>query len=356
MGCCDGKICKLCGLVTLQVLLLVWAIAAVLFSALTVGTCEFLSIPLDNLSELPAEGDDTYTFTGKVGLFLVQEVDSAGYERCTEVPGYIYDSFSTFFRVAQLMGVVALTAGAVAAIVLILTFFMEMCCAVTGLQYGLGIIFLIACITQGLTFMTTGDGVCSGSGSGFECELSTSSIWSIVAIALYFIAMVQSFAAPFPKEKLCSKQACCKCCQKEEEEVHDDEKDVEAQEAALEPVDDNAAAAAAAAGVAGGAAAGAGVAVAVADDDEEQNEEDKLDNEEDAAAASTTGNDEDAVDMTVLDEDQKALDEEAAAATASAASAPTASAASAPTASAASAVSGSFKSATSVGVGDMKQG
>lgn len=313
-----------------------WALAAVLFSALTVGTCEFLSIPFSNLPE--AEDDGTYTPTGKIGLFTIQEVDSTGYERCTEMPGYLYDSFSTFFQVAQLMGVVALTAGAVAAILLVLTFFMQMCCAVTGLQYGLGIIFLIACCTQGLTFMSIGDGACAS----FECAISMSSIWSIVAIVLYFIAMVQSFAAPFPTEKLCSKQACCKCCQKKEKEVHEEEKDVEAQEAAPkaapEPVDDNAAAAAAAAGVAGGAAAGAGVAVAVAadDDEEEQKEEDKLDNEEDAAAAaaSTTGNDKDAVDMTVLDEDQKALDEEAAAA-------------------ASSSADDVFKSATSVGVGDI---
>jgi len=318
-----GKACKLCGLVALQLLLLLWSVAGVLFSALALGTCEFLSIPGADIPSNPDAGGAT--FTGLVGLFRIQERDAFGNSYCVETPGYVTDQFGIYFQVAQLMGVIALTIGGVATIVLLMTFLMEMCCLVTGLQYGLGIMFLVAAVAQGLTFMAIGDSACNNQPS---CSTSTSSFLSIVATCLYFIAMVQSFAAPFPKEKICSRETCCQCWKKkdndgsenaydEEEKVH--EEDIEAPPAAVSVVDDDAAAVAA--GVAAKGAAGAGVAAVVAADDDK---DDKMENEDDAsgeAAAAVEEGDEEAVDMTVLDEDNAALDreEEAAAATAAAA-------------------------------------
>ena len=283
------------------------------------GTCEFLSIPGAELPSNPNAGGAT--FTGLLGLFRIQERDPSGNSYCVETPGYITDQFGIYFQVAQLMGVIALTTGGVATIVLLMTFLMEMCCPVTGLQYGLGIMYIVAAVSQGLTFMSIGDSACSQS----MCTTSTSSIWSIVATCLYFIAMIQSFAAPFPKEKICSREACCQCCKKKEVDGSDDDQD-EADEKDIEaaPIDDNDAAALAA-GVAAGGAAGAGVAtVAVAGKDEENSKVDtNLDASEEeggettlgaTTAAMVEGDDEDeAVDMTVLDDDNAALDREEAA-------------------------------------------
>ena len=304
--------------------------AGVLFSALALGTCEFISIPGTDAPSNPDAGGAT--FTGLIGLFRIQERDALGNSYCVETPGYIMDQFGIYFQVAQLMGVVALTTGGVATIVLLMAFLMEMCCLINGLQYGLGIMFIVAAAAQGLTFMAIGDSACNNE---FSCLTSTSSIWSIVATCLYFIAMVQSFAAPFPKDKICSRETCCQCLKKKEnddsesaneEEEKVDGDDIEASPASV-PVDDDVddAAAAIAAGVAAGGAAGVGVAaVAAADDDKE----DKMENEDDvsgevavgaaAAAAAVVEGDEEALDMTVLDEDNAALDREEAAAAASA--------------------------------------
>ena len=303
----------------------------VLFSALALGTCEFLSIPGTDAPSNPDAGGAT--FTGLIGLFRIQERDALGNSYCVETPGYIMDQFGIYFQVAQLMGVVALTTGGVATIVLLMAFLMEMCCLVNGLQYGLGIMFIVAAAAQGLTFMAIGDSACNNE---FSCLTSTSSIWSIVATCLYFIAMVQSFAAPFPKDKICSRETCCQCLKKKEnddsesaneEEEKVDGDDIEASPASV-PVDDDVddAAAAIAAGVAAGGAAGVGVAAVAAADD---GKEDKMENEDDvsgevavgaatAAAAAVVEGDEEALDMTVLDEDNAALDREEAAAAASA--------------------------------------
>jgi hypothetical protein len=300
-----------------------------LFSALALGTCEFLSIPGTDVPSNPDAGGAT--FTGLIGLFRIQERDALGNSYCVETPGYIMDQFGIYFQVAQLMGVVALTTGGVATIVLLMAFLMEMCCLINGLQYGLGIMFIVAAAAQGLTFMAIGDSACNNE---FSCSTSTSSIWSIVATCLYFIAMVQSFAAPFPKDKICSRETCCQCFKKKEnddsesayeEEEKEDGDDIEASPAAV-PVDDDDAAIAA--GVAAGGAAGVGVAAVVAADDDK---EDKMENEDDvsgeeavgAAPASVAEGDEEALDMTVLDEDNAALDREEAAAAAASAQATT---------------------------------
>ena len=307
--------------------------AGVLFSALALGTCEFLSIPGTDAPSNPDAGGAT--FTGLIGLFRIQERDALGNSYCVETPGYIMDQFGIYFQVAQLMGVVALTTGGVATIVLLMAFLMEMCCLINGLQYGLGIMFIVAAAAQGLTFMAIGDSACNNE---FSCSTSTSSIWSIVATCLYFIAMVQSFAAPFPKDKICSRETCCQCLKKKEnddsesaneEEEKVDGDDIEASPASV-PVDDDVddAAAAIAAGVAAGGAAGVGVAAVAAADD---GKEDKMENEDDvsgevavgaataaAAAAAVVEGDEEALDMTVLDEDNAALDREEAAAAAAA--------------------------------------
>ena len=183
-----------------------------MFSALALGTCEFLSIPGTDAPSNPDAGGAT--FTGLIGLFRIQERDALGNSYCVETPGYIMDQFGIYFQVAQLMGVVALTTGGVATIVLLMAFLMEMCCLINGLQYGLGIMFIVAAAAQGLTFMAIGDSACNNE---FSCSTSTSSIWSIVATCLYFIAMVQSFAAPFPKDKICSRETCCQCLKKKRE-------------------------------------------------------------------------------------------------------------------------------------------
>ena len=316
-----------------RLLLLLWSVAGVLFSALALGTCEFLSIPGTVVPSNPDAGGAT--FTGLIGLFRIQERDALGNSYCVETPGYIMDQFGIYFQVAQLMGVVALTTGGVATIVLLMAFLMEMCCLINGLQYGLGIMFIVAAAAQGLTFMAIGDSACNNE---FNCSTSTSSIWSIVATCLYFIAMVQSFAAPFPKDKICSRETCCQCLKKKEnddsESAYEGEEkvdgdDIEASPAAI-PVDDDAAAIAA--GVAAGGAAGAGVAAVVAADDDK---EDKMENEDDisgeeavgagavTAAAAVGEGDEEALDMTVLDEDNAALDREEAAAAAASAQATT---------------------------------
>lgn len=247
------------------------------------------------------------------------------------------------------MGVVALTSGGVASIVLIVTFFMEMCCSVAGLQYGLGIMYLVAAAAQGLTFLVLGDDACNE----YSCTTSSSSIWSIVATSLYFIAMVQSFAAPFPKEKICGRAACCACCKKKEGEVAGKsaaEGDVEAQEAApTAPTADDDAAAAAAAGVAAGAGAAAVVSVA-ADDEEEK--EDKMADEEKVdgyGSATSTGV---PVEMSVLNEDINALDQEEEAAAAAAAASESTAGSAAEGGGAVSEDADVFKSATSMMVGD----
>ena len=302
----------------IRLLLLLWSVAGVLFSALAVGTCEFISIPGADISN-PDEGG--VTFTGLIGLFRIQEKDPSGNSYCVETPGYITDQFGIYFQVAQLMGVIALTSGGVATIVLLMTFLIEMCCPVTGLQYGLGIIYIVAAVSQGLTFMAIGDSACSQ----YVCSTSTSSIWSIVATSLYFIAMIQSFAAPFPKEKICSRETCCQCCKKKDDNSSDDDQEeVGGEDIEAAAVVDNDAALAA--GVAAGGAAGAGiVTVAVADKDKEDSKADNSDasREEDAETAlgATAGTatmvegdgEDEAVDMTVLDDDNAALDREEAA-------------------------------------------
>jgi hypothetical protein len=279
-------------------LLLLWSVAGVLFSALALGTCEFISIPEADITPNPDAGGAA--FTGLIGLIRIQERDASGNSYCVETPGYVTDKFGIYFQVAQLMGVVALTIGGVATIVLVCTFLMEMCCLVTGLQYGLGIMLIIAAMSQALTFMAIGDSACNQS----MCSTSTSSIWSIVATCLYFIAMIQSFAAPFPKEKICSRETCCQCCKKREDDGSDnnDDGEEEAEGKDLEAADDD----------------DNDKAAVAADGDEEG---DRIDEQNDAsgegepteATGSIAAGKEEAVDMTVLDEDNAALDREEAA-------------------------------------------
>mmetsp|Transcript_29744 Transcript_29744/g.60388 ORF Transcript_29744/g.60388 Transcript_29744/m.60388 type:complete len:268 (-) Transcript_29744:1969-2772(-) len=204
------------------------------------------------------------------------------------------------------MGVVGVTTGALCTLVIILTFFMEMCCATPGVQYALGIMYVIAAAAQGLTFLGVDTPKCNALG----CVISTTATWSILAVCLYFIALVHSFVVPFPNERICSTE-CCRscfpCCGKDEEEgeeedmvvEEEEEDDIEAQNDGEDDGSDGegddmakAAAAGTAAGVAGadggpnaagaavaGVAAGAavaGVAAAAAgggDDDDGENDE-----------------------------------------------------------------------------------
>ena len=330
-----------------RLLLLAFSLAGNFFSAWTLVDCRFLyADPTD--FPLPPQPDNsdgspivkTSKYTGYVGLYTVEREtaeftpsDSGGesysriYSECTPIRGDLIDKFDTKYRVAQLMGVAGLTTGALCTIVIVLTFLMEMCCATPGVQYGLGIMYFIAAATQGLTFLGLDTPRCNALG----CVISTTATWSILAVCLYFIALVHSFVVPFPRERICSTE-CCRSCfpccggkdeeegEEEEEDVmveeEEEEDDIEAQNDGEYSSDDEdgddmarAAAAGAAAGVYGadggggvdpsaaaavaGVAAGAavvGVAAAAAgggdDDEDDENVELKASVSADAAAAS----------------------------------------------------------------------
>ena len=212
-------------------------------------------------------------YTGYVGLFTAQTettetIESIpGYSntwtQCEEISGEIADELDLKFRLARLMGVIGLTCGGVASLVLIFNFCMEACCATPGVQYGLGVMYAVAVVTQGLTFL----GIDGRNCRDYGCVMSSSATWSILACCLYFIALVHAFIVPFPRERICSSEVCCSCCGNDKDEA-DEEMGEEAFEVQEEEDDDDdlgPAAVAGAVAVTGGAA----IAVASADDDDE---------------------------------------------------------------------------------------
>ena len=258
-----------------------FSLAGNFFSAWTLADCRFLyadptdfpSPPQPDAASGAATASTTTTtsrYTGYVGLYTIEEeiVESIDgsvariYARCASIPGDAVDEFDTKYKVGRLLGVAGLTTGGLGTIVLILTFFMEMCCATPGVQYALGVIYTIAAAAQGLTFLGVDTPKCERMG----CVISTTATWSILAVCLYFIALVHAFVVPFPETRICP------CCtkdaegdeEKEEVDYFVEEEDVEAQNgsSADDDEEDDAAsgeggaAAAAAAGI-GGAAAGA---------------------------------------------------------------------------------------------------
>ena len=183
------------------------------------------------------------------------------------------------YRIARLMGVIGLTCGGVASLVMLLNFCMEACCMTSGVQYGLGVMYAVAVVTQGLTFL----GIDGRNCREYGCVISSTATWSILACCLYFIAFVHAFTVPFPRERICSSEICCPCCGRDEDEGAEEEIMDEEAPAPLpeeEEGDDLAKAAVT------GAAAGAGGAVVIAATaDDNNNEEETFDDEEGGAAA-----------------------------------------------------------------------
>lgn len=279
-------------------LLLLWSLGGNFFSAWTLADCRFLYLSPLYLPTIPdAENGSSLRqtrYTGYVGLFTIQTettetIDSnPGYSstwtQCKEIPGEITDELDMKYRIAKLMGVIGLTCGGVASLVMLLNFCMEACCVTSGVQYGLGVMYTVAVVTQGLTFL----GIDGRNCREYGCVISSTATWSILACCLYFIALVHAFTVPFPRERICSSEVCCPCCGKDKDDKGDDEEggEEEMDEEAPAPLpeeeegDDLAKAAVA------GAAVGAGGAVVIAATaDDNNNEEETFADEEGGAAA-----------------------------------------------------------------------
>jgi len=271
-----GKACKICGLLGMQFLLLLWSLGGNFFSSWTLADCRFLYVDPVYLPTIPdAENGSslrTTKYTGYVGLFTIQTettetIESIpGYSntwtQCEEISGEITDELDMKFRIARLMGVVGLACGGVASLVMFFNFCMEACCATSGVQYALGVMYAVAVATQGLTFL----GIDGRNCRDYGCVISSSATWSILACCLYFIALVHAFTVPFPRERICSSEVCCPCCGNDKDEG---EEEVDEEEQPL-PEDDDDLAKAAVAGAAAGAGGAAIVAAAASDDNEEE--------------------------------------------------------------------------------------
>ena len=267
-------------------LLLLWSLGGNFFSAWTLADCRFLYVDSAYLPTIPDADNGSSLrktrYTGYVGLFTTQTettetIESIpGYSntwtQCEGISGEITDELDLKFRLASLMGVIGLTCGGVASLVLIFNFCMEACCATPGVQYGLGVMYAVAVATQGLTFL----GIDGRNCRDYGCVMSSSATWSILACCLYFIALVHAFIVPFPRERICSSEVCCPCCgnDKDEAEEEVDEEEFLVQEDDDDDDDDDDDADLGTAAVAGAVAAtgGAAIAVASADDDNEVDE------------------------------------------------------------------------------------
>ena len=263
-------------------LLLLWSLGGNFFSAWTLADCRFLYVDSAYLPTLPDADNGSSLrktrYTGYVGLFTTQTettetIESIpGYSntwtQCEGISGEITDELDLKFRLASLMGVIGLTCGGVASLVLIFNFCMEACCATPGVQYGLGVMYAVAVATQGLTFL----GIDGRNCRDYGCVMSSSATWSILACCLYFIALVHAFIVPFPRERICSSEVCCPCCGNDKDEA---EEEVDEEELLVQDDDDDDDDAdLGTAAVAGAVAAteGAAIAVASADDDNEVDE------------------------------------------------------------------------------------
>jgi hypothetical protein len=266
-------------------LLLLWSLGGNFFSAWTLADCRFLYVNPVYLPTILPDADNNGSslrqtrYTGYVGLFTIQTETtetiesipdySSSWVQCEEISGEITDELDMKFRIARLMGVIGLTCGGVASLVMLLNFCMEACCVTSGVQYGLGVMYGVAVVTQGLTFL----GVDGRNCRDYGCVISSTATWSILACCLYFIALVHAFTVPFPRERICSSEVCCACCGKDEDEQGGDRGDEEAAEKEADdealshlPEEDDDLAKAAVAGAAAGAG-GAAVVAAVADND-----------------------------------------------------------------------------------------
>ena len=234
-------------------------------------------------------------YTGYVGLFTIQTetteiIDSnPGYSstwtQCKEIPGAITDELDMKYRIAKLMGVIGLTCGGVASLVMLLNFCMEACCVTSGVQYGLGVMYTVAVVTQGLTFL----GIDGRNCREYGCVISSTATWSILACCLYFIALVHAFTVPFPRERICSSEVCCPCCGKDEDDKGDDEEggeeEMDEDEEAPAPLPEEEGDDLAKAAVAGAAAGAGGAVVIAATANDNNSEEGTFADEEGGAAA-----------------------------------------------------------------------
>ena len=289
-----GRIHIRCYHIDNRFLLLLWSLGGNFFSAWTLADCRFLYVNPLYLPTIPdAENGSVLRqtrYTGYVGLFTIQTettetIDanpgySSTWTQCEEIPGEITDELDMKYRIAKLMGVIGLTCGGVASLVMLLNFCMEACCVTSGVQYGLGVMYVVAVVTQGLTFL----GIDGRNCREYGCVISSTATWSILACCLYFIALVHAFTVPFPRERICSSEVCCPCCGKDEDDKGDDEEggEEEMDEEAPAPLPEEEGDDLAKAAVAGAAAGAGGVAAAI---DDNNNEEETFADEEGGAAA-----------------------------------------------------------------------
>ena len=276
-------------------LLLLWSLGGNFFSAWTLADCRFLYVDPVYLPTIPDADNGSSLrqtrYTGYVGLFTIQTETTETFEsnpgysstwtQCQEISGEITDDLDMKYRIARLMAVIGLTCGGVASLVMLLNFLMEACCVTSGVQYGLGVMYTVAVVTQGLTFL----GIDGRNCREYGCVISSSATWSILACCLYFIALVHAFTVPFPRERICSSEICCPCCGKDEDDQGDEgegqegKMDEEAPVPLPEEEDDDLAKAAVA-----GAAAGTGGAAIIAANNNSDEEETFADEEGGAAA------------------------------------------------------------------------
>lgn len=308
------------GLISMQILLLVWSLGGTALSAWSMYDCKFLLV---NPSTLPPPQYDTlddnlnYQYTGYIGFLTIEQqttqtfpgnvggTTTATTTQCVRMTATVSDELYNRHGVAGLLGLVALATGGVASIVLLASFLLECCCKISGMQFGLGVMYLVAAATQGLTFLGIKGWQCENE---LDCRLAPTSTWTILAICLFFIAMVHAFVVPFPQDRVCG-AACCPCCCRDGKEEEDDDGKEDAEEGEEEndeeaqifeeeqELDDGDAAKAAAVGAVAGVAAGAGgaavVAAANANDDDADGEDNFVDEEDadgvNAGAAAATG-------------------------------------------------------------------
>lgn len=265
-------------------ILLLWSLGGNFFSAWTLADCRFLYVDSAYLPTTGIPDADNGSslrktrYTGYVGLFTAQTETTETIEsipdysntwtQCEGISGEITDELDLKFRLASLMGVIGLTCGGVASLVLIFNFCMEACCATPGVQYGLGVMYAVAVATQGLTFL----GIDGRNCRDYGCVMSSSATWSILACCLYFIALVHAFIVPFPGERICSSEVCCPCCGNDKDEAEEEEDEEEFLVQEEDDDDDDADLGTAAVAGAVAATGGAAIAVASADDDNEVDE------------------------------------------------------------------------------------
>ena len=196
-----------------RLLLLAWSLGANTLSIFFLSECSFVKADPNSdfgqnllsyyTSDEVAAGSDSRVPTGHFGLFALEldHPESDG-PTCALLPYYSLDGFGNQLQVARLSAMASATAGILASLVLVVTIFiMQCCCPVTGMRYILGVMFLVALITQGLTFLAVRDDACNGN-EGERCVLGRGAIKAIAAAPLYFFALVQTLLVPFPSQRV----------------------------------------------------------------------------------------------------------------------------------------------------------